>query len=69
MKPDDFPLSLKVKDVAKIMGVCVPKAYDMTRRADFPKIKDGNRIIIPRDAFFRWFNETAVAMTPGVEKN
>jgi hypothetical protein len=63
MNTDDFPLSLKMKDVAKIMGVCVPKAYDIARRPDFPVIKDGNRLIVPRDAFFKWFNETAVGQT------
>jgi excisionase family DNA binding protein len=56
----DYPLALKVKDVAGIMGVCVEKAYAMTHRKDFPAIRDGSRIIIPRDAFFKWFNETAV---------
>jgi excisionase family DNA binding protein len=56
----EYPLAIKVKDVAEIMGVCVEKAYAMTHRKDFPAIRDGNRIIIPRDAFFRWFNEAAV---------
>jgi excisionase family DNA binding protein len=56
----DYPLALKVKDVAEIMGVCLEKAYDITRRNDFPAIRDGRRIIIPRDAFFKWFNETAL---------
>jgi hypothetical protein len=57
---EDYPLALTAKHVAEIMGVCVPKAYDITKRPDFPAIRDGYRIIIPRDAFFRWFNEAAV---------
>lgn len=56
----DYPLALTVDEAAEIMRVSLRKAYDMTRRIDFPAIRDGKRIIIPRDAFFRWFNELAV---------
>ncbi|CAM3816989.1 hypothetical protein [Alicyclobacillus pomorum] len=34
----DYPLELQVKDVAEIMSVCLEKAYDLTRRKDFPDI-------------------------------
>ena len=57
---DDLPQALKMKDVAKIMGVCVPKAYDIARRPEFPVIRDGRKLIIPRDAFLEWLNNAAV---------
>ncbi|PWI56671.1 helix-turn-helix domain-containing protein [Sulfoacidibacillus thermotolerans] len=59
MEKKDFPLSLTVKDVAKILGVCMPKAYDITRRIDFPVIRDGRKLMIPRDRFFQWMDESA----------
>lgn len=58
--PEDFPICLKVEDVANILRVSRAKAYEMTRRKDFPAIRDGSRIIIPRDRFFDWLNETAL---------
>jgi hypothetical protein len=55
----DYPLTLNMKHVAEILGCCLHKAYDVARRPDFPAIRDGKRIFIPRDAFWRWFNDTA----------
>gem|GEM_PF-6563939 len=51
-----YPLGMNAEHVAEIMGICLPKARNIIRRKDFPKFKDGNRIVIPRDAFFDWFN-------------
>lgn len=51
-----LPITLRVEEVAKIMRISKAVAYDLTRRKDFPSIKVGRRIIIPRDAFFHWFN-------------
>lgn len=56
MRQEDFPLVLKVSEVAEILRVNIHKAYDLSRRKDFPAIREGNRIIIPRDAFFNWLN-------------
>ena len=59
VKPGDYPLVLRMSEVAEILRVNVHKAYDLTRRHDFPCIRDGNRIIVPRDAFFAWLNTAA----------
>lgn len=59
VKPGDYPLVLKVSEVAEILRVNIHKVYDLARRKDFPAIRDGNRIIIPRDAFFAWLNTAA----------
>ena len=56
----DFPHSLTVADVGEIMGVGRKTAYQIVNRGDFPKAKVGNRFIIPRDAFFNWFNNEFV---------
>lgn len=56
VKPADYPLILRMVEVAEILRVNTHKAYDIARRKDFPAIRDGNRIIVPRDAFFNWLN-------------
>ena len=42
------------KDVAFELKCSIPIAYDIVNREDFPKIRYGRKIIIPREAFERW---------------
>lgn len=60
MNITDYPLTLTIKHLCEILGVSRPKAYDIMRRKDFPSLKDGNRVLIPRDAFWSWYNENAL---------
>lgn len=50
-------LTMTVSDVQKAMNIGRNTAYDLVNRADFPKIRLGRKIIIPRDAFMRWLDE------------
>lgn len=52
-------LTLNVREAAQVVGVGINKRYDMTRRKGFPAIRDGWKIIIPRDALIKWLNEEA----------
>lgn len=60
MKAEELPLVLNVPEAAKIMRVSSWKMYEMAKRPDFPKIKDGGRILIPTQALMNWMNETAL---------
>lgn len=53
---DELPLCLKIADVAAVMGICLPSAYELANRADFPAIRvaGGKRIVVPRDRFLMW---------------
>lgn len=57
--PNELPLGLKVDDIAEILGISRGSAYELARRTDFPKIKIGRRIVIPRDAFLKWMEEAS----------
>lgn len=49
-----------VADVARIMGIGSPAAYELFHRADFPAIwTSPRRVCVPVQAFYRWLNETA----------
>ena len=50
-------LVLTVPEIAEMLGINIPKAYDLARREDFPAFKLGKRIIIPKDAFLKWLEE------------
>ncbi len=52
-------MAMTVKEVADSLGICIPSAYGLVNRPDFPKIRVGRRILIPREAFARWLNDTA----------
>lgn len=62
-KQDDLPSTLTVEQAAKVLRVGKNKMYDLTRRPGFPAIRDGWRILIPRDALFRWLEEEAFRNT------
>jgi len=57
---EQLPLVLSVADVAGVMGVSKPIAYDMVHRSGFPSIRvSDKRIVIPRDSFRDWMNKQA----------
>jgi|LSQX01.3.fsa_nt_gb excisionase family DNA binding protein len=56
----DLPLTLKVEQVAKILGISRKLAYSLAKRRDFPVVRIGQkRLVVPRDRFLRWLNEKA----------
>lgn len=47
-----------VREVADILGICLPAAYELCGREDFPAIRvTPRRIIIPVDGLQRWLEE------------
>jgi excisionase family DNA binding protein len=63
-----LPVVLRINPhVMSIMGVCKEQAYSLAHRKDFPSIKIGRSIRVPRDAFLRWLNEQASVVKEGKE--
>ena len=48
------------EDLMPLLGIGRCLAYNLVNRRDFPKIRLGRKIVIPRDAFERWL-ETQTA--------
>ena len=47
-----------VREVADILGICLPAVYELCGRKDFPAIRvTPRRIIIPVDGLQRWLEE------------
>ena len=53
----DLPLMFSVPEVAKVLGISRAGAYELVRSAGFPKIRIGNRIVVPRDKFIAWIDQ------------
>ena len=51
---DDLPLFLNADVVGKVLGVSISSAYELMHEKDFPSVRIGNRLIIPKDKFIKW---------------
>ena len=50
-----------VPEVAALLGINLPRAYELTRQPGFPAIRvSSRRIIIPKEAFHRWLEQVAL---------
>lgn len=47
-------LTMNVADLQQALGIGRAQAYELVNRADFPTIRLGRKIIIPKDGFMRW---------------
>lgn len=50
-------LTMNVSDLQQALGIGRNQAYDLVNRDDFPKIRVGRKILIPRDALIRWLDK------------
>ena len=53
----DLPLTLSAPEVAEVLGISRAAAYVLVRSRDFPSLKVGTRILVPKDKFIRWIDE------------
>jgi excisionase family DNA binding protein len=49
-----------VYEVAALLGINLPKAYELTRQEGFPACRIGRRIVVPKAAFERWLEQAAL---------
>lgn len=49
-------LTLTVSDIQQALCIGKNQAYDLCNRTDFPAIRLGRKIIVPREAFIRWLD-------------
>ena len=51
---DELPLFLNADTVAKVLGISISSAYELMHEKDFPALKVGNRLIVPKENFKQW---------------
>ena len=54
---DELPLFLNAATVAKVLGIAPSSAYELMHEADFPALKIGSRIVIPKEKFILWVEQ------------
>jgi len=56
---ESLPLLLKVKDIQDILNISKNSAYELVNSKNFPAIKIGRCLRIPRDSFKEWVERQA----------
>lgn len=51
---DDLPLFLNAEAVSKVLGVSPSSAYELLHEDDFPTLRVGSRIVVPKEQFLQW---------------
>lgn len=51
---DELPLFLNAELVAKVLGVSPSTGYELMHEKNFPALKIGNRIVVPKESFIAW---------------
>ncbi len=59
-KPKIEPAVYSVPEVAALLEINLPKAYELARQEGFPSIRIGRRIVVPKEAFHRWLEQAAL---------
>ena len=54
---DELPLFLNSDLVAKTLCIAPSSAYELMHEKDFPALRIGNRIVVPKEAFIRWVEQ------------
>ena len=51
---DELPLFLNATTVAKVLGVSPSSGYELMHEPDFPVLKVGIRMVVPKEKFVEW---------------
>ena len=51
---DQLPLFLNAELVAKTLGIAPSSAYELMHEKDFPTLRIGSRMVVPKDKFIEW---------------
>ena len=51
---NELPLFLNAKLVAQVLGISPSSGYELLHQQDFPTLKIGNRIVVPKEEFIQW---------------
>ena len=51
---DELPLFLNAELVAKVLGISISSAYELMHEANFPALRVGSRIVVPKEKFCQW---------------
>ena len=54
---DELPLFLNAETVAKVLGISPSSSYELMHEPDFPVLKVGIRLVVPKEKFVEWVSQ------------
>ena len=51
---DELPLFFNADTVADVLGIAPSSAYELMHEKDFPTLRVGSRIVVPKEKFIEW---------------
>ena len=54
---DELPLFLNAKTVAEVLGISMAGDYELLHQEDFPVLRIGSRLVVPKEKFLAWVEE------------
>ncbi|MDQ2086480.1 helix-turn-helix domain-containing protein [Herbivorax sp. ANBcel31] len=57
----ELPISLNAEDIAKILNISRPYAYQLLKEGKIPTLRLGKRILVPKNEFLKWIEENTVS--------
>ncbi len=54
---DELPLSLNAETVANLLGISISSSYELMHEKEFPSLRIGSRLIVPKEKFRQWVEE------------
>ena len=53
---DQLPITLCAEDVAQVLGISRANAYTLMHAKDFPTLRIGKRMVVPKDKLLAWID-------------
>jgi len=53
---EELPLFLNAETLAKVLGVSVSSSYELMHEKDFPAIRIGSRLVVPKEKLQLWID-------------
>ena len=54
---DELPLFLNAATVARVLGISPSSGYELMHEPDFPVLKIGSRLVVPKEKFVEWVSQ------------
>ena len=51
---DELPMFINVPALSKLFGISQSSCYELMHEKDFPSLRIGSRIVVPRDKLIEW---------------
>lgn len=51
---DELPLFLNAETISKLLGISSTTGYELMHEKDFPVLRVGNRMVVPKEKFMEW---------------